>query len=495
MGPTFQQPYVKVPVQWKNSSPDLAAQGNSTSLEYYDDWWEIFEDPKLNEVEQLAIENNRNLIIAFERVEEARAQMGIAAADFYPQLTLNPVFTETSQLTRIFPGNNNQALSSSCCQINPTKINTVFRTHQLLYFLPVNLNYEADLWGKIRSQYRAAKYNFTAQEKDYEFVMLSLTSNLAIFYYQLRAIDAQLELLSDVLKTREKALKINQDRYEEKITNFSDVSLAEEEVNNVLNQYQEASRQRENLENQMALLIGLPASEFKMPFHPLSTLPPSIPEGLPSEMLLRRPDVAAAEYQLLSQHQTVKRAYSLFFPSLNFTATGGFESTLLKYFLLGISRYWSDSTQIAQMIFDGGRLKSNLDLQIAQFKEAGASYQQQILTAFQEVENALENIASYAKQYEVASDSVKWAEKTYRLYYDRYRSGVSYYINVTNTERDLLTYQINVNTLRGLQFISTIELIRALGGGWSASSNEKDDYDKSYYRNTSCNRFSLHPPG
>ncbi len=461
VGPSYIPPCIDIPSDWKNNDEQCrnCEDNNITEQADLDYWWQVFDDTKLDELENLAIENNRDLFVAYERIQEARALMGIAASEFYPQINLNPQYTNTGELIKIYGG-------GSSGTTNTTTAKTVFRAHELYYFMPVNLSYEVDLWGKIQDQYDAAKYNWLAQKKNYEVVMLSLTTNLAIAYYQLRALDAQIDLLLGVLKTRQKALEINQARYEEKITFYADVTLAAEEVDTALGQYTEALRQRDVLEDQIAVLIGVPASEFCLEHLPLRELPPCIPSGIPSEILLRRPDIAEAEYITRSDHASVKSAYAQFFPSLTLTSTGGFESPIFKDFLKWISRFWMGGAQANQLIFDGFKTPYNLETQIARFYEASGEYQQQVLIAFQEVEDALTDIDSYAKQYDIAVATSLWAQKTYQLYLDRYTLGVIYYIDVANTERDLLNYQIAVNTLQGFRYVSTIQLIKALGGGW-----------------------------
>lgn len=480
VGPSYKPASVETPSAWKNHQSkeceeEIKRAENWTYLDY---WWQVFDDKKLEELELWAIQNNRNLFVAYERIQEARALMGIAAADFYPQVTLNPFSSNTVDLIKNYRNiRNSSSPCSGASDAGNTATNSLlntlnninkdpFRVHEMLYALPVNASYEVDLWGKIRDQYDSATYQWLAEEKDYEAVMLSLTTYLATVYYQLRVADAQLDLLLNVLKTRRKAFEINRDRYEEEIVFYADVTLAGEEVNEVIRQYDEIRRQRDVLEDQMAVLIGVPASEFCLEHLPLQGKPPCIPAGIPSEVLLRRPDVAEAEYQMKSDHALVKKAYTQFFPSLILTAAIGFESPLLRDFLSWISRYWMDQVQVNQLIFDGGKTYSNLKLQVARFQEASGSYQQQVLVAFQEVEDALANLDSYAKQYEVVLATTKWAQKTYQLYSDRYLLGVIYYIDVANSERDLLNYQITLNALQGSQYLATIQFIKALGGGF-----------------------------
>lgn len=464
VGPSYTPPSIEVPSEWKNQNDEKCAKNDVCSdeeLTYLDDWWQVFDDDKLNELENFAVENNRDLFVAFERIQESRALMGIAASNFYPQINLNPLYTNTGELIKNYPNPATVAAAG-----NTVKLGTPFRVHELYYYLPLNLSYEVDLWGKIKDQYDSAKYNWLAQQKDYESIMLTLTSNLASAYFQLRAADKQIDLLSKVLQTRQKAYGINQDRYSEQIVFYADVTLAAEEVDSVLVQYNEIMRQRHVLENQIAVLIGVPAPDFCLEHMPLEGLPPCIPEGIPSEILLRRPDIAEAELRTRASHALVKEAYTEFFPSLTLTATGGFESPIFKDFLRWISRYWMEGVQVNQVVFDGFRTPYNLKLQMARFQEAGGDYQEQVLIAFQEVEDSLTNLGFYAKEFDSAVATAEWAQKSFQLYSDRYTLGVINYIDVVNTERDLLNFQITVNALQGYRYLATIQLIKALGGGW-----------------------------
>ncbi len=448
VGPSFSPPCVDVPSNWKNPSCENACFFSDAYIEH---WWQIFDDDVLNDLEAQALSNNRDLFVAWKRIDEARALMGMAASEFYPQFNLAPQYSNTEELIQIFgPGG------------------SVFRANEIFYFLPLNLSYEVDLWGKIQDQYNAARYNWKGQIKDYEAVMLSLTSNLATAYYQLRAADSQIDLLMSTIQLRQKAFDINSSRYEEEVIFYADVTLAGEALDSTIAQCYEILRQRAVLENQIAVLIGTPASEFCIAHNPLTGLPVCIPAGIPSEILLRRPDIAEAELEMRSEHANVKYAYSLFFPSLILTATGGFESPVLRDFLRWISRYWMVGATGNQMVFDGFWTQSNLDRQIARFKEASGTYQQTVLIALQEVENSLGNVGSYAKQFTTTEGTVQWAQRSYELYLDRYEAGLTYYIDVVNTENALLEHRIRLNELRGFRFLATIQLIKSLGGGWSS---------------------------
>lgn len=466
VGPKYIPPCAPMPAHWKNHQGKNCLTAAPADWAYSDHWWHVFQDPQLDQLEQMALENNRDLFTAFQRIEEARALTCIAAADLYPQVTLNPQYTNTGELIK------NYNLSSFTLPGITEEAKRVFRAHELLYFLPFNFNYEVDLWGKIRDQVASAKFNWLAEKEEYDAVFLTLTAHLAIAYYQLRLADVQMDILALTEQTRDKAFEINDARYLSGITFYTDVALAGHEIESVAVQYEEIKRQRNLLENQIAVLIGAPASEFCLAHMPLDGSPPCVPEGIPSEILLRRPDLLRAIFLNKAQHAQVKRAYALFFPSLALTATLGFESPTLKDFLTWFSRFWMTGAQVGQVIFDGGRLRANLDLQIARFKETSGEYQQQVLIAFQEVENALANLDSYAEQYESSLAATQWSADNNRIYTDRYLAGITYYINVVNTERDLLNDQLTLTAIQGLRFISTVQLIQALGGDWSYCSLE-----------------------
>ena len=233
VGPPYDPPEIEVPSTWKNDS-----ECDCSELYYLDYWWQVFENETLDYLESFALENNRDLLAAYERIKEAEASMWIAASNFYPQLSLNPQYTNTSELQKVY------------APLPPSpgfSADSIYRAHELYYFLPFNLNYEVDLWGKIEDQYLSARYRWRAEEKDYESIMLTLTSNLAIAYFQLRAIDAEIFVTQQVLKTRERAYEIQQLRYEGKIIFYADVTLAAEEVDTALIQIDELVRQRRGL--------------------------------------------------------------------------------------------------------------------------------------------------------------------------------------------------------------------------------------------------------
>jgi outer membrane protein, multidrug efflux system len=456
VGPSYYPPVTPVPEQWKHSQQEVA------NPQIVENWWEIFNDPTLNCLEMRAIENNYNLYAALERVFQARAQACVVKADLYPQFNLNPNYTNEIILEKLFGLSNFPTIPGQ-------KIKSIIREHQLTYALPLNLSWEVDLWGRLRSAYDSAVYNAQAQAEAFQAVLLMLTTDLAVNYFQLRTLDEQIDLYQKTIKNRQHALEINQSRYDGKIVFYEDVSRAELDLKNVQANYEEIVRQRELQEDIIAVLIGLPASEFTLEHSPIKTPPPSIPAGLPSEILMRRPDIAQSERRIASENALVRVAYASFFPSLILTGGLGFSSPDLKNFLKWKSRWWLIEASVNQTVYDAGRKCSNLELAWARFREADDDYQQQVLTAFQEVEDSLASLEQFAKEYQYLIKAVEAAKITYRISSDRYYEGVTFYLDVVDSERQELDNERTLISVLGQRYTATIQLIKALGGRWTTN--------------------------
>lgn len=467
VGPRYEPPTTVVPAHWKNGYPEAEAEANRNPSPEY--WWEIFQDPKLNELEEVAITNNPELYIALEKIFEARAMAGVVAADLYPQVTLNPSFLDYGMLIQPqIPGTIAQALGGGAL---PTALKP-FRIHQMQYMLPLNLNWELDLWGQLRDRTDSADYFAEAQVENYLSVMLSLTADVASSYFQARTLDAEIVYLRKTIETREKNLEITTSRFNKGIVNYLDVTQARADLFSVRANLDESIRLRALAENQIAILIGMLATNFELPFNPIETPPPAIPSGVPSTVMLQRPDIAQAERMMASEHALIGAAYASFFPSLSLTGALGFSSPDISQFLKWISRFWSIGANVSQMVLDGGRNCSNLQLAYARFKEASGAYQQQVLVAFQEVENALKNIEQYVRQSENLEETVKASTQATNLSKKRYVTGVSIYLEVIENERIELQSKINwIHTLNA-QYSSTIQFIKAIGGSWGKEECE-----------------------
>lgn len=472
VGPRYKPPTVPIPDDWKKSQTcseekEVAVETKpEVKIPVVDNWWEVFQDITLNELEVLAISNNPNLYIALDRILQARANAGITEADLYPQVNLNPSYQSTGQLFKIFL----PPIPVTNGAVNPFgQLPRVFRIHQMQYGLLANVNYEIDLWGRLKDQYESAMIGVQVQEEAYYTTIITLTTDLASYYFQLRSLDAQIEMLKGTVESRRKSFDLTEKRFNKGLIAYADVAQASVELTNAESDYYESMRLRRLQENQIAVLIGVPASCFCIESIPLKEMPPIIPAGIPSEVLKRRPDIAQVERQMASQYSLVSSAYASFYPSVELTGALGFLSPDLKHFLSWKSRFWQIGVNVLQTIFDGGRKEANLDLALAQFYEARDNYKQKVLIAFREVEDALNDIEMQTKQLEKLRLSVEEAQKSARLSTLRYAKGVTNYLEVTVTERTLLDVQVNYLNVLGNRYLSTIQLIKALGGGWGCT--------------------------
>lgn len=453
--PPYQVPSAPIPEQWKGTYGEKA---DPLPVAY---WWEVFEDDSLNSLEALAVANNPDLYVSLEHVVAAWAQAGVKRADLFPQVNLSPSYSNTCSLFQVnLPQN---IAIPGLTSIPP------FRVHNLQYNLPLTMAYEVDLWGKLRSRYQSAFLDAEAQEEAYRAAMLTLTSEVAISYFQIRSLDAQIEILKRTIETRKKNTALNQSRYDKGLANFLDVTQAETDLANSSAAYEDAMRARVLEENLIATLIGLPPALFSMDFNPLKEPPPLIPAGLPTDVLLQRPDIAQAERILAANNALIGVARASFFPSLTLTGIMGYSSPDFSQFLKCISRLWSFGVDVNENVFDGGRNCSNLQLAWANFRGAGGAYIQTILTAFREVEDSLNNLEQEEKQSKQLEMAVKSSTKSTQLAMNRYYHGISPYLQVVDNERTQLQTELALANNLGVRYVSTVRLIKSLGGSWTTN--------------------------
>lgn len=449
LGPSYSPPLSECPQEWKSKEEEVVPPN-------VDSWWHIYGDETLNCLEEYAIDNNPTLYIALQRVAEARAAAGVSLANLFPQLNLDPSYTNSMFLTQF------QLPTSFGGGLN----NQVFRIQQINNSLPLDLSYQLDLWGAYRGQYQSSVYHAEAVADAYYVALLTITADLAKAYFQMRAMDAQIDLLEATKKVRQAAFEVNEARWKAGLVNYTDVSRAALEFTNAEAKLFEALRLRNIQENQIALLTGNIASNFELPAQPLLNPPPKVPANIPSAVLLNRPDVAQAEREMASKHAMIGVAYAAFFPQISLTGALGFASPDLKNFLTWKSRLWALGAAAAQTIFDGGRNISNLDVSYAQFYEMSGEYKKQVLTAFSEVEDSLSNILLFSHQYESLEKSVESAKLTTVLSTDRYNKGLVNYLDVVDSERAELEVEISAINVLALRYLSTVDLIKAIGGSW-----------------------------
>jgi multidrug efflux system outer membrane protein len=451
--------YKNTPPQWKNAEP---SDGQSRG-----DWWKVFRDPVLDRIEAQAVTANQDVALAVDRISEVRAEVRVASADFFPGIDAEPSAVR-QRLTNDGPfqrgelvGNNPFAsagggagtagsASSSTASSAPLILSTqpLTRTYNLFQF-PLDLNWELDLFGRVRRNREAAHATAQAAMADLNNTLLSVTANVAETYYDIRALDAEIGVLQHTVGTRQDALRIAQERLNAGLTGSLDVARATSDLASDQADIFSVQRSRDEMENALATLLGSPASDFKIARRPLTeTRMPNIPPGLPSALLERRPDVAEAERQLASANARVGVAVAAFFPVIKLTGAGGFESADAGDLFDWQSRIWQIGPSITFPIFEGGRNMAKLRAAQARYREQVDTYRQQVLVAFQDVENALA------------------AVQALQLSQNQYGKGASNFLDVLDAERTLLADERVSVQLLGQRLQTTVLLIKALGGTW-----------------------------
>jgi multidrug efflux system outer membrane protein len=449
VGPDYKRPPVETPPSYKEAGPwkeaaprDAIAKG---------DWWRIFGDDELDGLEKRAAASNQNLRAAAARVAEARGTARIAEADFFPNITLDPTAQEV-HVTRN--------------ELKPPGTNFASYTGTS-YQVPLDLSYEVDLWGRVRRSFEASTQEAQASVADYEGVLLALKSDVAQDYFSLRALDSERQLLLQTVDLRKKALDIEQRRSAGGASSDLDVAQAETELASVQAQAADIAARRAKIEHALAVLLGSPASSFSLPEKPLVLALPPVPAGLPSDLLERRPDVAAAERRMAAANARIGVATAAFFPVVRLTGEFGVQSSDIANLFTWGSRSWGIGPSVSIPIFEGGALSANLKTVRAAYEETAAQYREQVLVAFADVEDGLSGLRILADEGAAQDHAVAAAKRAADLSRVRYDSGLVNYLQIVDAERTLLDNQRLAVQLLGQRFVTTVLLVKALGGGWA----------------------------
>ena len=454
--PKFEPPAVEIPAQYKELGTD--ERGTWKEAEPADGvprgkWWKLFRDPVLDQFELQAAESNQNLKGAAARVAQARALLGVTAADRYPQGTIG--FGPTRERP--------SAVSQGLPDGTDTRTVTMWRA-------PLSASYEVDLFGRVASSVSAAEHDLAATEALYRQVMLALQADVAQTYFNLRATDAELDVLRETVRTREENVRLLRRRFDLGDIGELDLARARTELSTTRTDAIGLERQRAQFEHALAVLLGKAPASLTLAPAPLATEVPRVPAGLPSALLERRPDIAAAQRTMMATNARIGVARSAFFPSLTLTGTAGFESNELGNLFQWTSRTWLlgplIGTALSMPIFDGGRRRANVDRAWAALDESVSDYRQRVLVAFSEVEDNLAGLRVLSAQSAATRDSLTSASRALKLADTRYRAGATSYLDVIDAQRGLLSIRRLETQLAGARATSTVALIRALGGGW-----------------------------
>jgi NodT family efflux transporter outer membrane factor (OMF) lipoprotein len=418
-------------------------------------WWEIFNDPQLNALEEKVNVSNQTIAAAAASFLAARALVMEARSQFFPTVTTNPAVTR--QRT---PSTLSSALAGGSSSPAVT-----FNT----YTLPFAATWQPDLFGRVRNTVRSAAYGAQASAADLENTRLTLQGDVAADYFQLRGQDALKQLLDSTVVALQQSLDLTKALYETGIDSAEDVALAETQLETTQAQDAALGVQRAQFEHAIAMLTGQPASTFSIPVEPLKSSPPAIPFGVPSQLLERRPDIAAAERLVAQANAQIGIAKAAYFPTITLSAAAGFESTSASTWLTWPARFFTIGPAAAETIFDAGLRRATVEQFRAQYDQTVANYRQAVLTAFQQVEDNLASLRILSAEIRYQDTAVESAKKTLAIATERYRAGIDPYLNVIIAETSLLSNQQTAVNLRIQQMTASVGLIEALGGGWDAS--------------------------
>jgi len=456
VGPRYKRPSAPAPPSYKEQAPAPSTAGEWKPAEPGDHrargpWWEVFGDPQLNALEERVSVSNQTIAQAEAQFRGARAVARGARADLLPTVGVTPSVTRSR-------------FSSGRAGI-PNATATIATSYEL----SGDASYEVDVWGRIRRNLESAVESAQATAADLESVRLSMHAELAADYFLLRGLDSQRQLLESNVEAYEKALQLTVNRHNQGVVSGVDVAQAETQLETTRAQLTELSIARAQFEHAIAVLTGVPPAELAIARAPVAPAPPAVPPELPSALLERRPDIAAAERRVASANAQIGVAVAGFFPRLLLTATGGWQSTSLTKFFSAPNLFWSLGAALAETIFQGGKRIAAREQAVAAYDAAVAGYRQSVLASFQDVEDNLATLRLLAEESDQQSRAVAAAERSLTLARSRYEGGITTYLEVVTAQAIALADERVAVDLQTRRLTSSIGLIRALGGGWSAS--------------------------
>lgn len=455
VGPKYQRPPMQAPSAWKTEGPWREAAPKDAIPKGA--WWEIFHDEELNHYEQQLLAANQSLAAARNRLDQARSLARVASAGLFPVLNADP------NASRNRYSGNRPGITV------PTSALT-----QGLYEIPFALNYEVDLFGRVRKNLQAANANLQGTAADLQNVQLVLSAELAADYFSLRELDAESQVVQESIKIQQQGLVLVNHRHEGGVASGLDVAQQETLLDSTVTQLYLLQQQRAQFEHAIAALTGNPASAFNVPVAPLRAVPPPIPLGMPSDLLERRPDIATAERAMANENALVGVARTAFYPQFTISGGGGFQSISLGSLISAPSTFWSLGGDLLQPIFNGGRIRANLTATQAAYEESIANYRESALTAFQEVEDSLSGLDSLSRAAETQNAAVADAHRALDIANDRYVGGLTTFLDVITAQSVLLSNQRLSTQLLGQQMVTSVLLVKALGGGWDASAIQNE---------------------
>jgi len=453
--PKYSRPAAPVPAAFKEPAPASTVETNGWKNAEPNDgairgkWWEMYGDTNLNALEEQVNISNQTVAVALNNFMASRAVVKQARAGFFPTVGVDPSVTRSRTTSSGSAG---------------TPANRTFTE----YSLPVDASWEPDFWGSIRNTFLAGKYAAQASLADLENTRLTVQSELAVDYFTIRSLDSQKALLDNTVQAYLDSLKLTRVLNKTGIDSDQDVAQAETQLYTTEAQATDLGIQRAQMEHAMAVLLGQAASTFSLPTNPLAANPPAIPLGVPSQLLERRPDIAAAERAVAQANAQIGVARAAYFPTVTLSASAGYESTSVSSLFSGPAFIWSIGGTLAETIFDAGKRQAVTEQAWANYRGTVASYRETVLTAIQAVEDNLSSLRILSRERDQQNAAVAAAQRYLGLATTRYKLGVDSYLNVITAQTTLLSNQRTALNLQIEQMTASVQLINALGGGWDA---------------------------
>jgi outer membrane protein, multidrug efflux system len=455
VGPKYQRANVQSPPAWKTEGPWREAAPKDAIPKGA--WWEVFRDDELNRYEQQLLAANQSLIAARERLNEARSLARVASAGLFPVANVDPGGSRTR-----YSGN------------RPENTEPGVALTQSAYQIPFAVNYEVDLFGRARKTLQAANASLQGTAADLQNVQLVLTAELAADYFNVRELDAEYAVVQESVDIEQKGLVLVTHRHEGGVASGLDLAQQQTLLDSTITQLSLLLQQRAQFEHAIAMLTGTPAPAFSVPVAPLNTTPPPVPLGMPSDLLERRPDVATAERNMAQENALVGVAKTSFYPQFTISGTGGFQSISIGSLVSAPSTFWSLGGDLLQPIFNGGRNRASYAAAKSAYDESVANYRESVLTAFQQVEDGLSGLNTLSQAASSQSTAVSDARRALDIANDRYVGGLTTFLDVITAQTVLLNNQRLSAQLLGQQMVTSVYLVKALGGGWDVSSIQNE---------------------
>ena len=469
--PHYSRPSLPAPPSYKEAPPDQYKEVPGWKIaEPGDDkirakWWEMYNDPRLNELEEQVQISNQTIAVAEANFRAARAVVGSARSALFPTVTAGPSLSNSRSAARgVLPGgvtantNGTAATASSGSGVSSYD-----------YFsFPIDISYTVDLWHRVRNTVAADAYTAQARAADVATALLSTHAELAQDYFQVRELDQQRAILQETIQNYQQSLELTTSLYKAGLDSEESVAQARTQLDTTTAQATDLGVARAQYEHAMATLIGKPAAEFSMPAGVFAPNPPSVPVAIPSKLLERRPDIAAAERQVAAANAQIGVAKAAYYPNLTLSASAGFESTAIAKLFTWPSRFWSVGPALAQTLFDAGARRGATEQAQAAYDGAAANYRQIVLTDFQAVEDNLAALRILAQEIGEQREAVASSQYYLDLAGTRFRAGIDSYLNVITAQTTLLSNRVTEVQIQLRQMDASVALIMALGAGWDA---------------------------